>query len=538
MARLIVRLPDGRTREYDMVAVNTIGRHPHQTLQVLDRLVSKEHIIVRQAPDGWYLEDLGSLNGTLLNDERITGTIRLHHKDRVQVGSTKMVFSDDVAAGTGKHKVNIGDQLETSICNAVTQHTAEEFLPAEMVQDVDLLRRDYEKLRIAAQLQHEVAGEVRLERLLPQLLDQLFKLFRSDRGLILLANEPGGRLIPRAVKVRGKKTAEPIQLSRTILRKVLSERTAVLTSDAQHDERFAHAKSVIIQGIRSSMCVPLLARDKRVIGVIHLDSQLAINAFTEKDLSVLQGIAQQASIAIENSRLVERIEREARTRQKFEKMLSPNLVERLVSGDLEIKKGGELRNVSVMFTDIRGFTSLAETAHPRELVKLLNEYFESLVDIVFEFEGTLDKYMGDGMMALWSAPVEVEDAPYKAVQAGVRIQEVMRQFNSLRSMDGLPHLHTGIGIDSGQVIAGYMGSSKTMSYTVVGPCVNVASRLCARAAPGEILVTAGTHADCHGLVVADEKKPLKLKGISHPVAAFNVTGRAEDTAMVRGGVPA
>ncbi len=525
MARLIVRLPDGRTREYEMVAVNTIGRHPHQTLQVLDRLVSKEHIIVRQEADGWYLEDLGSLNGTLINDARITGTVRLHHKDRVQVGSTKMVFSDDAEAGTGKHKVTIGDQLETSICNAVTQHTAEEFLPAEMITDMDLLRRDYEKLRIAAQLQHEVAGEVRLERLLPQLLDQLFKLFRSDRGLILLANEPGGRLIPRAVKVRGKKTSEPIQLSRTILRKVLSERTAVLTSDAQHDERFAHAKSVIIQGIRSSMCVPLLARDKRVIGVIHLDSQLAVNAFTEKDLSVLQGIAQQASIAIENSRLVERIEAEARTRQKFEKMLSPNLVERLVSGDLEIKKGGELRQVSVMFTDIRGFTSLAEKSHPRDLVKLLNEYFETLVDIVFEFEGTLDKFMGDGMMALWGAPVGVDDAAHKAVQAAVRIQEVMRQFNSLRAMDGLPPLHTGVGVDSGQVIAGYMGSSKTMSYTVVGPCVNVSSRLCAYAGPGEVLVTAGTHAECHGQVIAEQKEPLNLKGISHPVPAYNVTER-------------
>ena len=522
MAKLIVRLPDGRTREYELGPTNSIGRHPNQTIQILDRLVSKEHIVIRERPDGWQLDDLGSLNGTYLNDERVTGKLPLHHKDRLTLGSTTLIFSDEVEAGTGSHKVTIGDGVETSICNAVAQHTADEFLPVDMITDTEALRRDYEKLRIAARLQHEISDEVRMDKLLPRVLDQLLKLFRADRGVVLLAEEPDGKLVPRAVKVRGKKVAEPIALSRTILRKALAERTAVLTSDAQHDARFSHAKSIIIQGIRSSMCVPLLGRDRHVMGVIHLDSQMAVNAFTEKDLSMLQGIAQQTSIAIENSKLVERIERDAVTRQKFEKMLSPNLVERVVSGELNIQKGGELRTTAVMFTDIRGFTSLAEKSKPQDLVKLLNEYFELIVDVIFEFEGTLDKFMGDGVMALWGAPMEVEDSPLKAVAAAVKIQKVMERFNALREMDGLPAISTGIGIDAGEVVAGYMGSSKTMSYTVIGEPVNTASRLCARAVAGQVLITARCFDECESHLLADEQLPLQLKGISQKVAAYSV----------------
>ncbi|MCB9786945.1 MAG: GAF domain-containing protein [Deltaproteobacteria bacterium] len=522
MAKLIVRLPDGRTRDYELGPVSSLGRHPNQTIQVLDRLVSKEHIVVRGGDDGWSLQDLGSLNGTYLNDQRVSGTVPLKHRDRVSLGATKMIFHNDEQAGTGQHKISIGDALESNICNAVAQTTAEEFLPVEQMEDVDALRRDYEKLRMAARLQLAISGEVRLDRLLPLLLDHLFALFQVDRGVILLREGESERLVPRAVKVRGKRTSEPIELSKTILRKVLSERKAVLTNDALHDARFAHAKSIIIQGIRSSMCVPLLARDRSVLGVIHLDSQMAINAFTEKDLAMLQGIAQQASIAVENSQLVQRIEQAAVTRQKFEKMLSPNLVERVVSGDLEIKIGGDKRPATILFTDIRGFTKMAERSPPEDLVKMLNEYFELIVDVIFEFEGTLDKFMGDGVMAIWGAPVEVPDAALKSVSAAVKIQKALRGFNNLREMDGLPPIHTGVGVHTGEVIAGYMGSSKTMSYTVIGRSVNLASRLCSAAPAGEVLVSEAAMRACRGRLVDTRREMLQLKGIEGEVPAWSI----------------
>jgi adenylate cyclase len=540
--KLIVQLTGGRFRELELERSNALGRHPDQDIQVMDPLVSKEHLVIEQLAGEWYLRDLDSRNGTWVNAERVKGRVRIQNNDRIKVGTTHLVFINrGDRRPTGDHTVTIGNSLESSIQGSLYRESAEEFLPVDLMPSVDALKRDYEKLRLASRLHREIAFDVRLDVLLPRILDHLFGLFKADRGVILLADAPlrtaagpavvggtsatAGQLQPRAVKVRGKEEPESIQLSQTILNKVLVERAAVLTRDAQMDDRFQRAQSVIIQGIRSTMCVPLLARDSSVMGVIHLDSLVVANAFTEKDLGMLQAVALQASIAIENSRLVERIEREAVTRQRLEKMLSPNLVEKVVSGDVSIQKGGELRDVVVLFTDIRGFTNLTEEMPPHEVVALLNEYFELLVDVVFEFDGTLDKFMGDGLMAIWGAPVADPQAAEKALRCAIEMQQTIGRMNALRRLDGKVPIATGIGLDKGQAIVGYTGSSRTMSYTAIGPTVNIASRLCAQAKPGEVLTSGEVWRMAPELARTTEatlRPPLMLKGISTPVEAWSV----------------
>lgn len=524
MARLHITLPDGGVREHELEPDNRIGRHPEQSIQVLDRLVSKAHLVIRQVEGGWEVEDLGSLNGTYVNDERIEGKMPLCDRDVVRIGETRLVFRDEVSAVTGNHRVTIGDDLESAIREEARQSTADELAAAEEHDDEASLRQEYEKLRAAARLQQHISGKVQLDELLPELLDQLAHVFRFDRGVILLADEPGAELRARAVRVqRGDgEEGDSISISRTILQRVLDRRKGVLTNDALQDARFAHARSVITQGIRSSMCVPLLDRSLEVMGVVHLDSQQAVNAYTQHDLAMLQGIAQQASVAVENSRLAERMRQEALNREKLQKMLSPNLVERVLAGEIAIEKGGVRRPVTVMFTDIRGFTDLAERSRSEDLVRMLNEYFERIVDVIFECEGSLDKFMGDGVMAVWGAPVEVPEARAKALRAATKIQRTVESFNQVREMDGYAPIHTGIGLDAGQVVAGYMGSSKTMSYTVIGPCVNVASRLCVSAGPGEILATADVTEQAPDGVEVQEAEPRNLKGIREPVTPHRV----------------
>jgi len=526
MPKLIVQLAGGRFRELELERRTALGRHPDQDIQIMDPLVSKEHLVVEQLAGEWYLRDLDSRNGTWVNGDRVKGRVRLQNDDRIKIGTTHLCFLNNGARrATGEHSVTIGNSLESSIQGSLYRESAEEFLPVDLVPSVDALKRDYEKLRLASRLHREVAFDVRLEVLLPRVLEHLFGLFKADRGVILL-DDGHGDLKPGAVKVRGRENAESIQLSQTILNKVLSERAAVLTRDAQMDDRFQRAQSVIIQGIRSTMCVPLLARDSSVMGVIHLDSLVVANAFTEKDLGMLQAVAMQAAIAIENSRLIEHIEHEAVMRQNLEKMLSPNLVEKVVSGDVSIQRGGELRSVVVLFTDIRGFTELAEELPPREVVNLLNEYFEVLVDVIFEFDGTLDKFLGDGLMALWGAPVADPLAAEKAIRCAIAMQQTVARFNVLRRLDGKVPIGTGIGIDCGEAVVGYTGSTRTMTYTAIGPSVNLASRLCAAAHPGESLVS-----DAAWLASplasrpsqATRRAPLTLKGISAPVEAWSVT---------------
>jgi adenylate cyclase len=530
-AKLVVESGPGRKREYVLGPITTIGRHPMQTIQVLDPQVSKEHIVVeRTGVNGWLVRDMGSLNGTFVNDEALKGSIRLRHQDRLRVGSFTMLFWDPQSMATGDHTVTIGDAIESSVREALNHGTATDFLPAEKIQDVVKLRADYEKLRLTAALHKEIALELRFDKLLPRILDVLLGLFQADRGVILLANSSTGELEARAVQMQGKKAKpkEAIALSQTMLNRVVNQHEAVLTNDAQHDSRFASAHSVIISGIRSSMCAPLMGRNRQVIGAIHLDSLYAPGQFTELDLSVLQGVANQAAIAIENAQLVERIQKEAVMRQNFQKMFAPQLVDKIVSGDLKIEKGGTLKNVTVMFTDIRAFTQLVHKAPPQEVVKLLNEYFEILVDVIFDYDGIVDKFIGDSVMALWGTPVDDPERSRKAVEAAAEIQRELDRFNALRELDGLDAIDTGIGIDTGEIVVGYMGSSKTMSYTVVGDSVNLASRLCAAAGPGEILLSQRTRDDYQGDIILEERPAILLKGFDDPIPTFSVVPEVKE----------
>ncbi len=522
-AKLVVQPASGRRREYELGESTSVGRHPMQTIQVLDPQVSKEHLVIGREGGAWFVQDLGSLNGTTVNGKALQGRAPLRHRDRIVIGQCEMTFLDARGEATGRHEVTIGDAIESSIYKASGTGSTAIFLPADQIHDVARLREDYEKLRLASEVSKEMTLELRQSELLPRLLDILLDLFKADRGVILLTDEETGELEPMAAKSRGRGADAPsIALSKTILNKVMSERSALLTSDAQRDQRFSGAQSVIISGIRSTMCAPLLGVDNRVIGVIHLDSLYRPGAFSERDLEMLQSVAHQAAVAIENAHLAERLQLEAVTRQKFQKMLSPNLVERVISGDLRIEKGGHLRTVTVMFTDIRGFTALSQAKPPQEIVKMLNEYFEAVVDIVFDFDGTLDKYIGDSVMAVWGAPADDPEHAQKAVQAAVEIQRAMVHFNELRRLDGLNEIHTGIGIDTGEIVVGYMGSSKTMSYTVIGESVNLASRLCASARGGEILISQRTRAEVGNAVESLRRPPLKLKGFARPVENFAV----------------
>jgi adenylate cyclase len=209
-------------------------------------------------------------------------------------------------------------------------------------------------------------------------------------------------------------------------------------------------------------------------------------------------------------------------RQNFEKMFSPKIVDQVLQGKLKIEKGGTLKSVAVMFTDIRAFTQLTRARPPQEVVKLLNEYFEVIVDVIFDFDGTVDKFIGDSVMALWGTPIEDPDRASKALKAAVEIQKALERFNSLRKLDGFTEIKTGIGIDYGDVVVGYMGSSKTMNYTVVGDTVNMASRLCAAANGGEILLSGATYNETDGVVEVGPGTLVQFKGYDQPIEHLRV----------------
>jgi adenylate cyclase len=324
---------------------------------------------------------------------------------------------------------------------------------------------------------------------------------------------------------------EEVALSTTIIDAVLRDRAAVLSSDALMDARFKGAQSIIMQGIRSSMAVPLI-HSQDLLGMMVLDSQVAANAFTEKDLQLTQAFANQAAVAIQNTLFAAKIEKEALTRQRFQRLLSPAIAEMVVNGELAVEKGGQSRNATVFFSDIRGFTAMSERKSAQHIVDMLNEYFELMVEIVFKHEGTLDKFVGDEIMALFGAPVAHADDAYRAVKVALEMMHALEEWNLVRAAEGEEPIHIGIGINTGEVVAGYLGSSKALEYTVIGDVVNTASRLCNTAKIGEILISKATHEAVKEFFVAEELPAAQVKNKAQAVQIFKVISERRRSKVV------
>lgn len=528
MPRISYTDASGSPREATFQTRLTIGRHPGQDVQILDRVVSKEHAVVEVQGGRTVLIDLGSRNGTLHNGAPVTDPVVLRDGDRIAIGAFELVYAADAVAVAPSAPVTKGvtihdDSLAAAIRKRLKDTGVRHFESADKIGDLEQLRSDYEKLRIANELNKAVALEFDLERLLNKILEKAFEMFAADRGVIMLLDPHTGEVTPAAVKSRFGKNAQDIRISRTILQEVIHERAALLSSDAQMDSRFSGAHSIIMQGIRATMSVPLMYRD-RILGVIHLDSQLASNAFTEKDLSLLAGFASQAANAIEHSRLVERAKNEALARESLGRLLPQDLVDDVMAGRVEVRRGGQLCEATILFSDIRGFTAMSERKPAQEIVAVLNEYFDIMVEIVFRHGGMLDKFVGDEIMAVWGTPVPTVDHTQRAVDAAIEMMFALRDFNVRRAADGHEPLHMGVGINTGEVVAGYMGSSRAMDYTVIGDVVNTGARLCSAAERGQILVSDAVIQAMSPRVRYEPLAARALKGKREAVPVYSVLG--------------
>ena len=532
MAKLIVISGEER-QEFELAAFNTIGRHPDNTIQILDRIISKEHAQIQRAADGRYLlRDLRSLNGTFMRGERVADHY-LTDNDEFTMGSTRIVFVDKPKADDVLQRVTIAPGLTESHIRGRIQANTGDFMPERQIADDKNLRRDYERLRIGHELARAVGSELDLDKLLPKILDKAFELVGADRGVIMLNDDKTGELSARFVKTRSGKSDPNIVLSKTVMNEVINNKAAVLSSDATMDARFSGAHSIIMQGIRSTMTLPLLHANE-LLGLMHLDSLFTSNAFTEKDLQICTGMASQAAISIQNARLATRIKSEEQTRAQISRLIPPSVVEQVLKGELVIEKGGRVTEVTMLFSDIRGFTTMSDGRPPQEIVNTLNEYFEVMVDILFQYSGTLDKFVGDEIIGLFGAPIAIEDAPFKAVACGIGMMQALEEFNRTRASEGQTPIRIGIGINTGNVITGSIGSTRALQYTAIGDAMNVASRLVNVAGSGDIIVSEDTMKHIVGRVEATELPPVKVKGKAEALKVFRVTGLRNTATPVPG----
>ncbi len=531
MAKLIFHSGEDK-REIELGIQNTIGRQPTSTVPLTDPRSSGNHAYLICEHGKWNLRDLNSSNGTYVNTKKID-MVELQNGDRIQIGTTVMEFSTaEMGPSTIEMQVTIegGNSDAPLIHSRVDGRSNDKFINADQFTDMEQLKQDYEKLRIANELNQAIGLEADIDVLLSKILDELFNLLPADRGVILLMDPETRNLQPRATKQRND-NKEEIILSNTVINEVFGSGEAVLTSDASLDSRFSAAKSVMATGMRSTMCVPMIYRSQ-LYGIIHLDSLFARGVFSNKDLQILTGLAAQAGRAIDNAYKAKEIERSALARRDFEKLLPPEIVEQVLSGKVQLQRGGELRETAVLFSDIRGFTRWTEQHQPTHIVSILNDYFELMVDAIHRHHGTLDKFMGDGIMALFGAPIAYGNDTLNAVLSAMDMMEGLEKLNvRLRDL-GQDDVRIGIGINNGPVIAGYMGSSKSMEYTAIGDHVNLSARLCGVATPGQILLSENTFQSVRGNIDTKQLSPVSVKGKLEPVNIYEVKGMLRKTASI------
>lgn len=330
---------------------------------------------------------------------------------------------------------------------------------------------------------------------------------------------------------------EGVPVSSTILQAVMEDRLALLTYDALADERLEEGDSIRLHGIRAAMSVPLWAGE-RIIGVLQVDSPVHAGAFRERDLDFLTAVANFAAVAIERLRSAHRVEVERHMRSRFERYHSPSVIEEMLS---EAVAAGEARgerlpegvgeavrtlratDASVLFADLVGFTAFAENARPQEVADLLAAYFEHVVEAIFDAGGTLDKFIGDSVMAFFGAPYDQPDHALRAVRAAIETVETLERWNAERRRQGQPVFDLRIAINSGPVVVGDVGTRRRVDYTVLGNTVNVAARFEQSVAlPGQIVIGPETRRLVGEEFAIEPLGELQLKGLQQRIPAFRV----------------
>jgi len=523
-----------------------VGRGLTSDIAIYDPTISRRHAELTVAADGVQVKDLGSSNGTCINGARVM-TGRLALDDTITFGKVTFRLSvpggplpaiqrPAIAAESGVAAGQIVRQLVVS-GGGPPGITSRDGPPAGQLRVSASAgeARQALKLQMLLEVSQKLSGELDLDRLLRTIVDVTFDIMSVDRVCIVLRNEETGELLPTISRSR-LGDSQPMQVPRSIADKVVQERVAVVSQNAPADARF-RGQSILLQSVRSAMCSPLMASGDRLLGLLYVDNLTATNTFTDEDLQFLVAFSGFAALGIKNSRDAEQLLHEATVRSNFERYFAPNVAADIIQQRGIIRQGGERRPTTVLFSDIRGFTAMAESMGPDAIALLLSEYFTEMVDVIFEHGGTLDKFIGDAIMALWGAPIAHADDPGRAVRAAIAMQRSIAKLNERWASQGRAEIGVGIGINHGEVFAGNIGSHRRLEYTVIGDAVNVAARLCAQAGPGEILVSEALLGVVRDQVSCEFLPEMALKGKAQVVQVYRVRGLEPQRTSVTAAVP-
>jgi adenylate cyclase len=519
----------GSPRTFDLRTESlTIGRIEGNDIVLNHPSVSRRHARIERRGSVYWVIDVKSTNGVKINGNLVTES-QIRPGDRISVGSVELEFKAlpavdfseespfDNPSGTVIRKISdFNSEFGLDVAAAV--EAAGPRPPAAAPADAGRQKIFSVLVQVAkALLQSE-----NLDGVLNTVMDIIFRYLPVERGLLILFDEQGNP-VPKLTKFIEGAHAKEIPISRTILKMVATQQVSLLTSNALEDARLMGGQSIAIHGIRSAMCVPLWHRE-RVIGAVQVDSPIHIGRFTEEDLDMLTALANFAAVAIERAQLNDKFEQEQKIRSKLERYHSPGVVEEIVRRTNTADET-EVRNadVSILFADISGFTTITETKEPEEVSEFLSNFFNCAVEAIFNNGGTLDKFIGDAVMAFFGAPIPQDDHAIRAVRAGLTMQQLVTEWNEERKRHGLSPVKIRVGINSGAAVVGNVGTEKRVDYTVLGTSVNIASRLESGVAkPGDVVISQNTYEQVKDFFELKSLGEFPLKGLQQKMPVYSV----------------
>ncbi len=553
MAVLHIIDATGRQWQYQLLphSLCTIGRAPDNSIVLNDPRASRYHAHIK-FQDGTYTLFDGKPGGPHSANHVFVGREqrdehRLADGDCITIGASELCFNhsgehrapkvsyDDKPLGGTQLLVSANDVIQSALL--AKPATAAAQAPNE---ELETLRRKGRILSLLYEMSKTLGSVFNLDAIFDKATEIIFRATPADRVVALLTDDGGervsgidddARLHVVSMRVRDEKReaqAKQQTIGRTITRKVMRERAALLSQDAIADTEFANVHSIVSQGVHSTICAPLLA-EASVHGVFYADRLDAFTSFTRDDLELVSAVAAQTAVAVENARTHQRLAREEVARANYGRFLPEYVVRQILENPESFRLGGANQIITVLFADIRGFTHLSEQSPPDKVVQLLNRYFSAMSDIIFAHGGTLDKYIGDGLMALFGAPTSTPEDARNAVAAAVAMQRRMETINEELLAANLNAISIGIGLHTGVATVGYIGSERRSEYTAIGDTVNLSARLESSAEAGQILLSEATaHAAFKSSHSFKPHPPLAVKNRTQPVPIFEAEWQQEN----------
>jgi len=468
-----------------------------------DMTVSRPHAVLMSEGPLYWIEDLGSAGGTLLKGEEIKGKGRR----RIQPG-------DAVRIGVTTLRLQAAENPPT-LGGAITQtmDAGAELFQGEEAPGREMSRR----LALLYDLPIQLSGEGRLDTLLKAVVERTVAAIPgAARGALLVKDVATGQLLLKAHAPAG----DPA-VSVSLARQAMERGQGFVWRRGQDADVTLLLGNQVAE---SGLYVPILWKNEP-LGVLCAVNFEAPDAFGVDDLRLVIAVGQYAAMAIVQRLMQEELRTNANLMTRLLTNFSPRVRERLLANARtgRLRLGGQKSEVTVLVADIRHFTRLSAGMDAEDVVDMLNDYFAALVDVVFRFDGTVDKFIGDAMLVVFGSPEPDPQQHDKAVRAALGMQVAIQTVSRTRAARKQTTCEMGIGLHCGEVLHGFIGSNERMEFTVIGDTVNRATRYCEGAGPGEILMSPQVHQWVWRSVLAEpvsvaikhegELPALRLKGL-------------------------